>query len=314
MVDGSVIPLPAPTPHTRAGSDEVHRAVEEIHRVWREADALRSEPADEVPLEYRAAGVRQLGYRGGMLRNGLLVAAIGVFGLLGVLVMFAGARSEFGPSGLAGVPGSCTAAAAAAGTAPHSWCTVTDGYVRAIDHKPAGGLTLWLGPRPSSGRDPRSGAVQRADFDNVVPALSSVRVGDSVAYVADNGLGVSSVTVRGVEVSTDTGSGAVEGTPAGQRVAEVSGFVGAVCWPLFFGVWAAGQRWPRRLGPARWALPAIAAVWLAGVVGFGLNDQADPVFPPWGIARLGIFFAVFGTACYAGVILLRSRLRAARVA
>jgi Bacterial PH domain len=305
LADGDVVTLP----NRFLQVEPLHSAMTDIHQIWGEVRAeQRSEPADEVPWEHRAAAVRELRYRGGIRRNGALLLALAVFGLLGVLLMNVSAHAEFGPSGLAGVPGSCTAAAAAQGTAAESWCSVTDGHVREIDHEVDGGLILWLGSERSGKQDPESDA-QEVEFATTVPALSALRVGDPIDYLAQTGEGIASVTVHGVTVAADADDlGWLEGTVAGQRIAQLSGFVGAVCWPLFFGLWAACQRWPRRLRVGLWALPALAAAWLTGVIGFVVDDQVDPVILTGGLIRLGLILALIGTVCWAGTVALRTWL------
>ena len=308
LVDGSVFTLPVLTATRVEHLQSLRTAVADMHRIWREVQAERSdEPADQVPWQYRAAEVRELGYRGGIARNGVLLLALAVFGLLGVLLMSLSTRADFGSFSLAGAPGVCTAAASDDGSAAHSWCSVTDARVHEIDHEQGGGLILWLGPAQFSQQDPETDA-EEVEFAATVPALSALRVGDPIDYLAQSGVGIASVTVQGTTVAADTqDGGALDGTVGGQRTADDSGLIGAVCWPLFFGVWAACQRWPRKLAFARWALPVLAAAWLAGVIGFCEDHGTEPTLTPGGIVRLGLVFAVIATVCYTGAVALRTR-------
>ena len=216
----------------------------------------------------------------------------------------ASAGSEFGTSLLADVPGPCTAAAVAASSAPHEWCSVTDGYVRDVLPGQDGELVLYLGPAPTWNKASEDDSLQ-AVFDTPPSVLSGLRVGDPVDYIAENGAAVASITTRGVTVAADPDT--TGATPSGQRIAELSGLFGAVCWPLFFGLWAACQRWPRRLRHAQWALPPLAAAWFAGVAGFLADTAQDPALMPAGIVRLGITAACVATAGYAVAIAFRAR-------
>ncbi|HET9172166.1 MAG TPA: hypothetical protein VFN97_22250 [Actinospica sp.] len=308
LVDGHRSTLPAPAGNPDPYDAALRRAEYEIRRFQIEADAARAagEPKDEVPAEYRAVAAGRLAYSGGARRNGALLAMIAALGLLGLLVMGVSVRNEFGSLSPAFTPQPCSASAAGFGDADHEWCSV-DGYVREIDHPSAGRLTLWLGDAPTTGQDAQSGALP-ADFATVAPALNSLHVGDRVHYIAESGMSVESVSFAGQTFAARDWTLAPEGTPAGQQLADRAGSIAALCWLLFFGLWAADQRCPGRLRRARWALPVLAALWLAGMSGYATYGSAIPAPAPHRFVERAAVLCAVAVAVYAVALTARRRL------
>lgn len=328
LIDGSTRTLPVPTAPPHVYDPAFESALEDIHGNWRihQASAAAAEPQDAAPDAYYASGVRELAYRGGARRNGLLHLAIALFGVIGILFMIAQGRQDFGPQGASGSPGACSAAAAAAGTAGHTYCAVADAKVIEVYRDGRGGVTgLLVGDAAQVGRPMNEPDPLAAEFPRVQPALSDVKVGDSIGFVGvgdwtndpdDYGLGLATVTWHG-KVLAATACVADCATPESERMSDLAGLGASIVWPVFFGLWALWLwlrlrprprlRWTLRT--LRWLLPTPAAFWVTGVIAFVADGYSAESITPASAIYLAAVMAVVFTIAYGilTVVVTRSR-------
>lgn len=262
-----------------------------------------------------------MAHRGGARRNGLLHAMIALIGALGVLFMVAMGDQDFGPQGAFGPVPTCSAAAAVDGTAPQAWCTVTDARVIEVDRDESGEVTaLLVGPASQLGKPVDDAATADAWFGTAQPALDGIAVGDPIGFVGsgawapdpgDFDFGLDTVTWQGRVVAVDCEDGCA--TPQAERVADLAGLGAALAWPVFFGLWALWIRVRRVLPGLRWALPALAACWLAGMTGYLADEQGTENLTPASLIWLAVVLAAVLTTGYGIRSAVKARSRPAAV-
>ncbi|MBR7838636.1 hypothetical protein KDL01_35540 [Actinospica durhamensis] len=316
LADGSVRFLPAPAASAEPYDARFHAAINAIYEqrhLYRERAAAN--PEDAPPTGYYALQVWALTHRGGARRNGLLHAMIALFGMLGVLFMVAAGHEDFGPQGAFGPVPACSATAAIDGTAPQSWCTVTDARVLKVDRDGSGGVTdLLIGPASQLGEPIADATTVDAWFGAAQPAFDDIAVGDPIGAVGsgqwegdgsgDFDFSLVTVTWQGKVVPVDCGADCA--TPQAQRMADLSGLGASIVWPVFFGLWALRIRLRRAAPGLRWVLPSLAACWLAGLVGYIGDDQTVENLTPAAVGWVALVLAAVLTLGYG----IRSAIKA----
>ena len=185
---------------------------------------------DAIPTAFRVtAALDAAEMRGGLRRAripSLLLAIIGIIGCCGSIHAFMRDQPVYSAYRNAQP---CSAEAAADGTAPHSWCLVSDGVVQTTftDANNNDVTAIVFGPQ-QTGPPPPSLSSQQADFRDPQPQLDNTEDGSGATYVAENGSTyIATVTLGGQTLQT-------ENSPVPQRVYDFASIGAAFAWTLLW--------------------------------------------------------------------------------
>lgn len=332
LASGEIVVLPAPLSRPYRADPEFDKAFAGFDHAFKRQNKAHAhdhahghsrdhdhEPADAIPPEYlAAAAIDAVEARGGLRRAripAMLLAVAGIIGCGGSVHAFE--RDQPVYSGYRNAQ-PCSEHDAAAGTAPHDWCIVTDGWIQNTLADANGDITaVSLGPElpsssyplQSSDTDVLSEPTQLAVFRDPQPIFDGADNVQGVSYVARNGSGyVASITFNDETIQTVN-------SPEPQHVYDIASIIAAFSWTfLWLFVFYRRYRPGRRPRVAR----AMKLTLLAGfIAAFATCIRAQPgyfgVSPAW-TGVLALILAVglnaLGELWYRlGVAQLRRRLR-----
>jgi hypothetical protein len=235
LMSGETVTLPAPLGRPTGPDPKFDQALAEIgNAIVRHGTTRHRRDEDAVPLAFRvAAAVDARESHGGLRRAripSMVFAIIGIIGCCGAIHAFARDQPTYSAYRNAQP---CTAIAAAAGTAPHAWCIVSDGVVQnGVDNASGDVTALVLGPQLSSSPDgsPMVGSQssQEAVFRDPQPRFDGDENASGVTYTVENGSSyVATVSWTGQTFQTVD-------SPVPQEASDLASVAAASAWMLLW--------------------------------------------------------------------------------